>query len=114
MLMRLDDVIRDNLDVDGPRWNQKFYVAYRVGNYIWLAVETHSMTLILDFLVKAGAFNQSDVAKGLGVEEFDRGDSFAERLGLPSSVFVESRNESHGSRETQDQRRVQLGGRGVR
>jgi hypothetical protein len=94
MLLQLDDLIRDNFEVEGPRWNQKFYVAYRVGNYNWLAINTHSSTLILKFLVKAGVFNQSDIAGRLSVEEFDKGDSLAEKLGLPSSVLVQNRNEA--------------------
>ncbi|MCX6029117.1 MAG: hypothetical protein NT169_07415 [Chloroflexi bacterium] len=92
LLVRLDDIIRDNFEVEGPRWDQKFYVAYRVGNYNWLAVNTHSSTLILDFLVKAGAFNQTELAQRLGVQEFDKEDSLAEKLGLPSSVQVRNRN----------------------
>jgi len=94
MLLRLDDLIRDNLEVDGPRWDQKFYVAYRVGNYNWLAISTHSSTLILNFLVKTGVFKQSDAAKRLSIEEFDKGGSLSEKLGLPSSVLVQKRNEA--------------------
>jgi hypothetical protein len=94
MLLELDGLIRDNCEVEGPRWNQKFYVAYRVGNYNWLAIGTHSSTLILNFLVKASVFNQSDIAQRLSVEEFDKGDSLAEKLGLPSSVLVQNRNEA--------------------
>lgn len=94
MLLALDDVIRDNFIVDGPRWNQKFYVAYRIGNYNWISVHTHSSALVVDFLAKAGAFNQTDIAKRLGVEEFDKDDSVAEKLGLPSSVIVQNRNEA--------------------
>jgi len=92
MLLKLDDLVRDNFEVEGPRWNQKFYVAYRVRSYNWLAIGTHSRTLSLDFLVKAGMFNQSDLARRLSVEEY-KGD-LAEKLGLPSSVVVQNRNEA--------------------
>lgn len=94
LLLALDDVIQDNFTVDGPRWNQKDYVAYRIGNYNWICVHTHANTLIVDFLVRAGAFSQKDIAQRLGVEEFDKDDSFAEKLGLPSSVFVQNRTEA--------------------
>ncbi len=67
MMLRLDDLIRDNLDVDGPRWNQKFYVAYRIGNNNWLRIDTRSTMLRLRFLVKAGAFQQQDLAQRLGI-----------------------------------------------
>jgi len=91
MLLTLDDLIRDNLDVDGPHWNQKQYVSYRVASNIWLAVHTYSSNLLLSFLVKAGVFNQAQLARRLGVEEFDKEDSLSEKLGLPSSVRVTNR-----------------------
>jgi hypothetical protein len=94
MLLRLDDLIRDICDVDGPRWSQKFYVAYRVGNYNWLAVHTRATMLRLDFLVKAGSFSQLEVAEELGIKQFDKDESLAEKLELPSSVYVKNRNEN--------------------
>ena len=33
MLLKLDEIITTNLDVDAPRWSQKFYLAYRVGSF---------------------------------------------------------------------------------
>ena len=92
MLLKLDDIIRDNFEVDGPRWNQKSYVAYRVGNYNWLALNTHSTSLLLEILVKFGAFEQASLAQTLNVKLFDPEDSLAEKLGLPSSVQVQHRN----------------------
>ena len=89
----MDDVIRDNLDVDGPRWNQKYFIAYRIANHNWLTIHTHSRALQLVFHVKKGAFVQSEVAELLGIEEFNQDDSLSEKLGLPSSVRVQNRNE---------------------
>ncbi len=94
MLLKLDDLIRDHLQVDGPRWNQKFYVAYRVRNFNWLAIDTRSTALRLRFLVGTGSFNQMDLAQHLSVEVFDKEDSLAEKLGLPSSVLIQNRNET--------------------
>lgn len=94
MLLKLDDLIRDNFDVEGPRWNQKGYVAYRVGNNNWLAIDTHSSTLILNFLAKAGVFKQADLARRLGIKEFDKEDTLSEKLSLPSSILVQNRNEA--------------------
>ncbi|MHC1604158.1 MAG: hypothetical protein ACXQTK_05635 [Candidatus Syntropharchaeales archaeon] len=93
-LLKLDDIIRDNFDLDGPRWNQKLYVSYRVSNYNWLVINTHSSILVLQFLVKSGIFNKSDLARRLGVEEFDRENSLSGKLNLPSSVDVQNRNET--------------------
>jgi hypothetical protein len=94
MLLTLDDLIRDNFEVDGPHWNQKFYIAYRVGRYNWLTVKTHASLLRLGFLVPTGAFDQHRLAERLGVAEFVTEESFADKLNLPSSVTVQSRNES--------------------
>ncbi len=94
MMLRLDDLVRDNFEVDGPRWNQKFYVAYRVGNYNWLTIETRSTMLRLRLLIRAGAFQLQDIAQRLGIQEFDKEESMAEKLGLPSSVFIQRRNEA--------------------
>jgi hypothetical protein len=94
MLINLDELIRDHFEVEGPRWNQKLYVAYRVGAYNWLYINTHSSTLKMNFLVKAGVFDQSKIAESLNVKGFDKDDSLSEKLGLPSSVLVQNRNEA--------------------
>jgi len=95
MFLILDDLIHDNLEeVDGPYWNQKFYISYRVRNFNWLAIGTQSSTLILNFLVKAGSFVQDDLAKQLNVQIFDKADSLTEKLGLPSSVNIQNRNDN--------------------
>ncbi len=91
---KLDKILQESFDVDGPRWNQKYYVAYRVKNYNWLAVITTPGSLRLDFLVKAKVFKAEDIAAQLGIAKFDREESLAEKLNLPSSVVVENRNEA--------------------
>ncbi|MGC9385250.1 MAG: hypothetical protein ACP5D6_11680 [Kosmotogaceae bacterium] len=93
MLLKLNDIVPDNFDVEGPRWNQKDYVAYRIGNYNWLSIETHANLLKLRFLVKAGSFDQNEIAEKLGIEEFDREAPGSEKLSLPSSVIVLTKTE---------------------
>lgn len=93
MLLTLNDLIRDNFEVDGPRWGQKFYVSYRVGNYNWLSVGTHVSTLNVHIVVRTGTLRQEEIAERLVVEIFDKEDSLAEKLGLPSSVLVENRTD---------------------
>jgi len=94
LFLKLDKILQENFDVDGPQWNQKYYVAYRVKNYNWLAVITTPGSLRLDFLVKAGVFRADEIAKELGIARFDRQESLSEKLNLPSSVVVENRNEA--------------------
>jgi predicted transport protein len=85
MLLQLDGFLRDAFDdIDGPLWNQKLYVAYRIGNYNWLAIGTQATVLILSLNVKAGAFDRSELAQRLGVEEFDKEYSLADNSACPA------------------------------
>lgn len=93
MLLKLHHLIEDNFQVQ-PQWGQKQYVAYQAGNYCWLFVGTHPTVLSLNCHVKVGAFNQTELASRLGVQEFDKAESLAEKLGRGSSVSVENRNRS--------------------
>ncbi len=94
MFEKLDKILQEHFDVDGPRWSQKYYVAYRVNNYNWLSVTTNPNILRLDFLVKASAINADTEANRLGVAKYDQEESLSEKLNLPSSIIVKSRNES--------------------
>ena len=92
MLLLLDQVVQEEFGIEGPRWSQKYYVAYPVNDFNWLCVHTKPRFLLLDFIVKAGVFKTEELAKRLGIEKFDTDESLAEKLGLPSSVFVKNRN----------------------
>lgn len=94
MFICLDKIIQENFDVDGPRWNQKHYIAYRINNYNWLSIVTTPNILRLDFLVKAKSFKSDDVEKRLNIVKFDKEESLSEKFGLPSSVFIKNRNEN--------------------
>jgi len=93
VFIKLDQIIQEHLDVDGPRWNQKHYVSYRISNLNWLVVITMPKSLRLDFLIKKGSFKSDDIAARLGVKKFDKEESMSEKLNLPSSVLVKNRNE---------------------
>ncbi|MBU1937155.1 hypothetical protein KKG05_07115 [bacterium] len=93
MLLLLDQVVQDEFGIEGPRWSQKYYVAYPVNDFNWLCVHTKPRFLLLDFIVKAGVFKTEELAKRLGVEKFDTDESLAEKLGMPSTVFVKNRNQ---------------------
>jgi len=93
MLLQLDSMIQENFEVDGPRWNQGGYVAYRIGSRNWLCIKTLASVLNIDFLVKINTFTQSNLAQRLGVVEFDKKSSLAEKFSLPTSVSVEHHNE---------------------
>jgi hypothetical protein len=93
LMVALNDLVREGFAVDGPRWGQKGYVAYRVGNRNWLIVETQASLLRLKVLVDAGSFNLGDLARRLDVREFDKEESLSEKLGWASSVFIESRSD---------------------
>jgi len=93
MFLRLDQIIQDNFEVDGPKWNQRPYVAYRINNYNWLIMVTMLKSLRLDFLVKAKSFSSDNVSKRLGIAKFDTDETLSEKFSLPSSVFIKNRNE---------------------
>lgn len=93
MVLRIDEIVQDRLEVDPPRWNQKYYIAYRKGNINWLALITRPTCLVLRFLVRQGEFKAADLAARLGIEVFDISDSLGEKLSMPSSVTVIKRND---------------------
>ncbi len=90
LFLLIDKMISDKLNVDGPHWGQKNYVAYRIGDYNWLCVYTKPNSLVLDFHVKANSFSADEIASGLGILKFDKKESLAEKINLPSSVFVKN------------------------
>lgn len=92
--LQLDDLIRDNLSVSPPSYDQKNYVSYQSGNHNWLIVRTHANSLGLQFAIKANSMDKSQIAKDLGIEEFDTDDPLSEKLNLPSSVNIKNRNET--------------------
>ena len=93
MLLKLDDIIQDNFDVEGPVWNQKHYVAYKVSNYNRFIVVTSSKMIRLEFLIAKDSLSTEKVAELLGVQQLALEDSLSEKLNLPSSVAVRNRNE---------------------
>lgn len=94
MLIILNEIINDNFDIDGPKWNQKYYIAYYVGNYIWLSVHTSSSILSLKINIKTGFFNQRQVARQLNIKEFSKEVPLSEKFGLPSSVYLYKKTET--------------------
>jgi hypothetical protein len=94
MLLSLNQIVEENFEVDGPRWDQKFYVAYWVANKVWLAVHTHKNMLLMDLYVKAGTFKEEEFAGAIGVSVYDTSEPMSEKLGLPSSVRIRNRGDS--------------------
>lgn len=98
MLLTLDKVLHEHVELEGPIWNQKHYVAYRANVRNWLYVSTRSKSLILDFVVQGKIFQTDPLAKQLGVAVFDREETLSEKLNLPSSVYVRSRRNENTDR----------------
>ena len=90
--LEFDQILQNEFDLEGPKWAQKYYVSYSVNNYHWLRVHTKPKTLVLDFQVKANVFKTEDLAKRLGVADFDVDNSLTEKFAMPSSVFVKNRS----------------------
>jgi hypothetical protein len=94
MFILIDDILKQNFELDGPNWNQKHYIAYRINNYNWISILTAQNYLRLDFLVKANSFDNDELAKQLNIAKFDKEETLSEKFGLPSSVYVKHRNEN--------------------
>jgi len=92
-LLRLDEILRDNLQVEGPRWNQRYYIAYQKGGSNWPTIRTGSALIKLIMRVQPGSFEVNALAKRLEVEVFSSDETLADKLGLPSSVTIRSRND---------------------
>lgn len=93
MVLDLDQIIKNRFeDVDGPRWGQKLYVAYRISNFNWMVVGTFSKLLRLRFMVSGGRFSENGLAARLGLQIFDEDDSLADKLALSSSVGIRKKN----------------------
>ena len=94
IFLQLDNLIRDNLTVQGPSFDQKNYISYQSGNYNWLFVRTHANILVLQFAIKVNSMDNAQIAKQLDIEEFDADDTLSEKLNLPSSINIKNRNET--------------------
>ena len=93
MLVELTDIINETCEgVEGPHWNQKFYVSYVINNRRCLNIITRKTSLILDFHMGIGGLNQVDLARKLGVVEYPVDGTLAEKLSLPSSISIDSQN----------------------
>ncbi len=93
MLLSFDNTIRSKIDVEGPFWNQKNYVAYRRKGYNWLIVRTKPSQLNLDIYVKTGSFEKGVISKQLGIEAFESDETMSEKMSLPTSINIKKLNE---------------------
>jgi len=94
LLSATDDLIKEKFEVNGPHWGQKSYVSYKIGNYLWLWINTQANMLRLNFAIKSKTFDEQDLAQRLGVAQFNSMQSLSEKMSLRNSVFVEESGES--------------------
>jgi hypothetical protein len=92
--LTLENLIKENIPVEGPTFEQKNYISFKQNGFIWLAVRTFANFLVLQFSIKQGSMSVENVAKKLSVEIFDKDDSLSEKLNLPSSVNIKNRNQT--------------------
>ena len=93
MCLQLDKILRGHLEVDGPHWDQKSYIAYRIHDTEWLCIATTPSILRLDFLVKPGALNVDDIAKTLKISKCNSEESIEEDMETMSSVSIKKRDD---------------------
>ncbi len=93
MYFTLDKIVRENVKVSEPSFDQKHYISYQIGNYNWMIVVTLPNVLVLNFLIWR-SMDASTIAKQLGIQVFDKEESFSEKINLPTSVHIRTRNET--------------------
>ncbi|MEA3475151.1 MAG: hypothetical protein U9R23_01710 [Candidatus Cloacimonadota bacterium] len=93
-LIELISIINENFEgVEGPNWNQKFYVSFKEGNHIWISINTHKTTLVLNIFIKKGDMDVNQISGDLGLKIFDKESSLSEKLQLESSVEITNKGD---------------------
>lgn len=93
-LIQFTDLINENFEtVEGPNWNQKFYVSFKEGNHIWIWIDTHKTNLVPNILIKKEDMDVNKISENLGIEIFDKKFSLSEKFKLESSVEITNRGE---------------------
>ena len=72
-------------------YTQRHYIAVHRGKRTWLRVQPTPHRIRIDVRCREDDFNVSEVAKKLGLHEFDDSAELGEKLALPSSVGTYSR-----------------------
>lgn len=94
MLLKLIEIIENNFEVDGPHWNQKLYISFKINNFAWLNINTHSTQLVLRFLVKSNYFNIDEIAGALNLVKYDKEGTLSEKISLPNSISIIQKNDT--------------------
>jgi len=94
MCLKLDKILNQHFELDGPHWEQKSYISYKIHGTEWLCIATTPSILRLDFLVKPGSLNVEDIAKTLKISKFEGEESIEGDLESISSVFIKNRDEN--------------------
>ena len=89
--VKLERVLREHFEVEGPLWEQKSHIIYRINNADWLYVGTAPEIIRLDLAVREGTFTADDIAKTLKIERIDSEEMLIEEAELPSCVFVKKK-----------------------
>jgi Holliday junction resolvase-like predicted endonuclease len=75
----------------GPFWNQKQYVSFRLDSGIWLYLNTRATQLNLTIPVPPGKWDGQALAARLRIGLASKDDSLSEKLAAPTSVRVRKR-----------------------
>ncbi len=69
-LIQINSIINENFDtVEGPIWNQKFYVSFKERNHIWISIKTRKTLLVLNATIKKGDMDAKKISETLCVSE---------------------------------------------
>ncbi len=93
ILLELNNLIKDNFEVEGPRWGQKGYVAYRIANYNSWFIRGRQTQIRFSLIVQKDSFTGTELADRLGIAEYDVEEQLSDKLSLGNSVSIQERNE---------------------
>lgn len=94
MLLQFDRLIRDNLIVIKPNFEQKFCISYQFGRYKWIVMQAFADILLLQIFIKVSSMDTLKIAKQLGILEYDANKTLSEKFNQPSSVNIKITNET--------------------
>lgn len=93
-LVQLNSIINENFEsVEGPNWNQKFYVSFKEGSFLWVYINTHKTTLVSNVYIKKEDMDVREISEDLGIKIFDKESSLSEKLQLESSVEITNKDD---------------------
>ena len=74
------DLVEENFpEIEGPSWNQKFYITFKLNGANWIYVRTHSRNLRVQVNCNLDDFNIDEIANRLEITSLETDTDFKEK-----------------------------------